>query len=111
VKLPDEVAAKLDGEELSAVLSGAEPVRSKPLFWEYGRNEQSFRYPAQPTNRSPNVAVREGDWKLLVNADGSNTELYNLAIDRHETNNLAANESQLTKRLSEAALDWRRSLP
>jgi arylsulfatase A-like enzyme len=110
VKMPDSVAAKLDGEELSAALSGGEPVRSKSLFWEYGRNDKSFAYP-QGNNRSPNVAVRDGDWKLLINADGTGAELYNLASDRNETKDLAAQEGEVVKRLSTAALAWRRSLP
>jgi len=111
VKVPEAVTAKLDGEDLSAALTGAEPVRRKPLFWEYGRNEKSFAYAPQPDNRSPNVAVREGDWKLLINADGSGAELYNLAADRNESRNLAAQESEVVKRLSAAALNWRRSVP
>ena len=110
VKPPGEVAAKLDGEDLSVVMTGAEPTRSKPLFWEYGRNDTAFKYPAA-NNRSPKVAVRDGDWKLLINADGSDTQLYNLAVDRNETNNLATTEPEVAKRLSAAALNWRRSLP
>ena len=110
VPLSAATSAKLDGEDLSTALNGAEPKRTKPLFWEYGRNETAFRFP-QGKNRSPNVAVREGDWKLLINADGSDAELYNLASDPHETNNLAAKEVELTKKLSAAALSWRRSMP
>jgi len=111
VTVPGNVASKLDGEDLSEAFAGGAPVRQTPLFWEYGRNEKSFNYPPQKRNRSPNVAVREGDWKLLVNADGSGAELYNLATDRDETNNLATAQSALTKRLSTMALNWRRSLP
>ncbi len=112
VKMPDEIGSKLDGEDLSAAFTGAEPIRGKTLFWEYGRNETTFKYPQPQThNRSPNVAVRDGDWKLLINADGSGAELYNLASDRNETNNLASKETELTKKLSVAALGWRRSLP
>src|SRR5262249_3578963 len=35
-----------DGEDLSAALRGEQPTRTNPLFWEYGRNEKSFAYPA-----------------------------------------------------------------
>src|SRR5262249_11088579 len=68
-RLPD--GASLDGEDRAAALLGR-PVaeRSKPLFWEYGRNEEFYRYPNIASDRSPNVAVREGRWKLLANADG-----------------------------------------
>jgi arylsulfatase A-like enzyme len=111
VPVPAALAGKLDGEDLSAVFFGAEPVRTKPMFWEYGRNQTSFRYPPPAANRSPNVAVREGDWKLLVNADGTGTELYHLPTDRTETNNLAMKEVELTKRLSALAIKWRQALP
>jgi len=111
VKVPDTVNTKLDGEDLSAAITGAAPVRSKPLFWEYGRNTESFAYPPQKDNRSPNLAVRDGDWKLLINADGSGAELYNLATDRNETTNLAEKESGVVKRLSATVLAWRRALP
>lgn len=111
VKVPDAVALKLDGEDLSAAFFGGEPTRGKPLFWEYGRNEKSFAYPPQRKNRSPNVAMRDGDWKLLINADGAGAELYNLAVDPNETKNLVAQESDVAKRLSSATLAWRNSLP
>lgn len=108
--LPKEL--RPDGEDRSAALLGKPTAaRTKPLFWEYGRNEQFFRYPGNKADRSPNVAVREGNWKLLVNADGSGVELYDLAADPRETRNLAAAQPALVERLKEAALAWRKSLP
>ncbi len=106
--LPD--AAVLDGENLSAALLGKTVVRQRPLFWEYGRNDTAFKYPAG-RDRSPNVAVRQGPWKLLINADGTKAELYNLAADPNETKDLAAEKSDIAKPLIEAALTWRKSLP
>jgi arylsulfatase A-like enzyme len=107
-KLPE--GYRPDGEDLSAALLGQTPKRTKPLFWEYGRNTKSFAYPAG-RNRSPNVAVRDGDWKLLVNADGTGAELYDLAADRDETKNVAADHPDITKRLTDAALRWRKAMP
>jgi len=102
---------KLDGEDLSGSFFGKAVTRKNPLFWEYGRNE-TFGYPREtPNERSPNVAIRDGKWKLLVNADGSRVELYNLDMDRKETTNVADKNPAIAKRLTEAALQWRRSLP
>ncbi len=70
-----------DGEEMTAAIKGQMPSRSRPLFWEYGRNNASFAYPKDAKHRSPNVAVRDGQWKLLVNADGRSAELFNLTAD------------------------------
>jgi len=108
VPLPKDVA--FDGEDLSPALLGKAASRRAPLFWEYGRNAVSFAYP-QGKDRSPNVAVRDGKWKLLINADGSGAELYDLTKDIAEANNLIEQETSVTKRLSHAALDWRKSFP
>lgn len=108
VPLPS--GARLDGEDVSAALLGKKSTSHERLFWEYGRNDKSFVYPDAP-DRSPNVAVREKNWKLLINADGTGAELYDLSKDVAEQNNLAATEPAVVKRLSAAALDWRKSLP
>jgi arylsulfatase A-like enzyme len=108
-KLPED--CRPDGEDMSAALRGEVPQRTRPLFWEYGRNATSFAYPKDAHHRSPNVAVRDGRWKLLINADGSRAELYDLAADPQETKNLASDQSAVTRQLSTAALQWRRSLP
>ncbi len=109
VKPPGDAA--FDGADMSAAWLGESATRSKTLFWEYGRGP-SYNYPKpDPNDKSPNVAVREGDWKLLVNADGSNAELYNLGDDPKETKNLAAEKPDQVARLREAVLKWRQALP
>jgi arylsulfatase A-like enzyme len=109
--IPTAIAARLDGQDLSAAFTGATPARVKPLLWEYGRNTNSFAYPKPPRDRSPNLAVRDGNWKLLVHADGSGAELYDLAADPKEEHDLAARTPDVTKRLTARALEWRKSLP
>jgi arylsulfatase A-like enzyme len=100
---------KFDGEDLSKSFLGATLTRRHPLFWEYGRNE-SFGYPGG-RNRSPNVAIRDGKWKLLINANGTEAELYDLDADRNETQNVAGANPKIAERLTDAALQWRNSLP
>jgi len=107
--LPKKV--KFDGEDMSQAFSGKSVTRKKPMFWEYGRNP-TFGYPREyPGQISPNVAVRDGKWKLLVNADGSQVELYDIDADRLETKNVADQNPKITERLKTAALNWRKSLP
>jgi arylsulfatase A-like enzyme len=100
-----------DGEDASAALLRHTFTRTKPLFWEYGRNTNSFAYPREAHDRSPNVAVREGRWKLLVNADGSGAELYDVVADRTETRNLMLEQPEIANRLKKMALDWRGAMP
>ncbi len=109
---------RFDGEDLSAVWRGGKQPRSTPLLWEYGRKPaeaagkiRAFPYPTEPGSKSPNVAIREGEWKLLINADGTGAELYDLASDRNEARNLASENPDVTKRLTDAVLTWRKSLP
>ncbi|EEF62820.1 sulfatase-like hydrolase/transferase [Pedosphaera parvula] len=105
--LPKDV--KFDGEDLSKIFLGKSAIHKQPMLWEYGRNS-SFGYP-KGRNRSPNVAVRDGNWKLLVNADGTQAELYDLKADAKEENNVAEQNPEVTRRLSALVLDWRHSLP
>ena len=120
--VPPPVGVKFDGQDSSAVFKGSTQPRTQPLFWEYGRKPaptpetnakglRPFPYPTEPDSKSPNVAVRDGAWKLLVNADGTNTELYNLATDPNETKNVATTEAATATRLKNAALAWWKSLP
>ncbi len=97
-----------DGEDLMGVLLGYnnQAQRKDPLFWR--------RPPDHPGNeelRYPDLAVRDKQWKLLCNIDGSATELYDLDADIGEANNVAADHPQIAKRLKRLVLDWNETLP
>ena len=106
---PPENAA-FDGEDMSRSWLGEPTVRKQPLRWEYGRNSTYLR-PKLISDQSPNVAVLDGQWKLLVQDDGSRAELYNLATDPKEAHNVAAEHADVAARLQAHALRWRQSLP
>ena len=57
------------------------------------------------------MCAREGDWKLLVNADGSDAQLYNIQRDPNEATNVASEHPEIASRLTKLALDWRQTLP
>ncbi len=101
----------LDGQDVSAAWFGEPAERSGPLFWEYGRNDEFFAYPKAEGDRSPNVAIREGRWKVLVRADGSGAELYDLEADPAESRDLAGERPDLARRLAARAVAWREGLP
>ena len=103
--------APFDGVDQSAAWLGAASQRKAPLFWEYGRKPKGYIYPNSPGDKSPNVCAREGDWKLLVNADGSDAQLYNIQRDPNEATNVASEHPEIASRLTKLALDWRQTLP
>jgi arylsulfatase A-like enzyme len=95
-----------DGLDLSeAMLGRAAPARSRPLFWEYNSLGGNIR-PGLKKDQSPNLAMRDGDWKLLLNADGTGAELYNLACDPTEADNLASRNSERVATMRPLLLGW-----
>ena len=59
----------------------------------------------------PHQAIRAGRWKLLVRADGSGCELYDLETDPAERRDLAEQRPDLARRLAARAVSWREGLP
>lgn len=103
-------AVAFDGDDMSGAFLGKPQQRSRRLFWEYGR-DATYNRPGAKNDQSPNLAIRDGRWKLLVNDDGSQLELYDLAVSQKEQDNAAPQHPDVAERLSAAVLDWRRSLP
>jgi arylsulfatase A-like enzyme len=94
-------ASKLDGEDMS------EPhPRTKPLFWEW-----RFRIFGYHANRSPMLAMRQGNWKLLMNPDRSRVELYDIPRDPGEINNRAEQQPGTVEEMSRRLLAWQKELP
>lgn len=100
-------AVAFDGEDMSAALLGRPKQRRKDLFWEYGR-DASFLRPGLPEDQSPNLALRQGRWKLLMNFDGSRPELYDLERSPNERQTAADPARQ--RRMAERLLAWRRTV-
>lgn len=101
---------KGDGVDRSSLFAGKPSARQKDIFWEYGRNNIAYAYP-KGQDKSPNLAVRSGDYKLLMNSDGSDVQLYNIIKDKNETSNLEATQPKLTNELKDKLLAWWLSLP
>jgi len=81
-----DAAAKLpslEGVSLVPALAG-EPLEREALYWEHEGNR----------------AVRSGNWKLVAKHRGP-WELYDLATDRVESRNLAAEQPEVLQRLEQ----------
>jgi len=95
----------LDGASFLPIFEGKPIQRKKPLYWQYNIS-----------NKGPNVAMRDGDWKIVAaldlpkatphdhinfvnqkdykQAEIKSFELYNITEDIGETTNLADSEPQ-----------------
>ena len=78
-------------------------------MWEYASNPGGSILPGNEAYVSPTLAIREGDWKLLINADSTGAELYNLMEDPAEQNNLVHEKQELAGGLASRVLSWRRA--
>jgi arylsulfatase A-like enzyme len=99
-----------DGEDRSNAFLGKQRPRRTDLMWDYGRGSHDLR-PGLQDDQSPNLAIRSGQWKVLVNDDGSRLELYDLSRSERETENLAGQRKDVATRLSDRLLKWRKSFP
>jgi len=95
-----------DGEDVSQAWLGKAHKRAKPMMWEN-------RYPVygHVLDMSPMLAIRDQQWKLLMNPDRSRLELYDIPRDPQEMNNLAGANPGIVNRLSKRLLEWQATLP
>ncbi|MFC1552751.1 sulfatase [Candidatus Latescibacterota bacterium] len=104
VKLPG--GKNFDGENLSLALKGTPVKKTKPQMWE-----NRFPVYGHVLHKSPILAIRVDNWKLLMNPDRSRVELYDIPNDPSELNNLADRKPEIVKKLSEQVLEWQATLP
>lgn len=107
------VPAGSRGVDLSPVLRGQSVTIRPPLFWAYGREGRAEAPALSPNPRdvSPRFAVRDGDWKLLMNAGNADQQLYNLRSDPGETRDVATTQPAVRERLFATLRRWMDGLP
>lgn len=88
----------IDGVDLGPALRGG-GLPDRALVWH-------FPHYRHGPGHDPYSAIRQGDWKLIRFYDPAKTELYNLADDLGETNDLAGSMQAKAKQL-EALMDDR----
>jgi len=99
-----EVSARsaiFDGKNMKAAWFGKPMPAPRTVFWS--------RPPDQPGQNGelPDVAIRGGDWKLLLHDRSQAVELYDLASDPTEAKNRADQEPGVVKTLLAALAVWR----
>ena len=86
----------LDGTSLVGEFEGR-PLPDRDLFWHF---------PCYIGRGSPSSAIRRGNHKLIQWFEGDRIELFDLASDPGERNNLADSNSRLTKSMLAALRSW-----
>lgn len=106
----------LDGVSLVPLLKG-EPtdLADRAIFWHFPAYLQSYNGVSDEQRDSlfrtrPCSIVRKGDWKLHEYFESGDYELYNLAKDAGETQNLSANDPEKLEEILGALTAWREEI-
>ena len=96
---PIDPAWELDGHSLLPLFGASRTAfPERTLYWRRSGKEGP-------------ISLREGDWKLLArNTPDKKPELYNLASDIGESNNVATQNPKVLKRLMTKLDDWEAQL-
>ncbi|MCK9344004.1 MAG: DUF4976 domain-containing protein [Massilibacteroides sp.] len=93
---------KVDGISLVPLLKNEKKeIDRKALYWYF---------PTSMWARYPQSAIREGDYKLIINYASGKLELYNLKEDIGETINLVDKRKDKAQQLYQDFKDWRNSV-
>ncbi|MGB1707866.1 MAG: sulfatase [Rubripirellula sp.] len=93
----------VDGMSLMPLLAADGSFQRDALYWHYphyNQHPQSF----------PSGVIRQGDWKLIENFETGELELFNLATDMGESENVARQNPDLTAELLAKLKRWRSSV-
>jgi N-acetylgalactosamine-6-sulfatase len=93
-----------DGQNMLAAFRGEPVERTMPIYWEWRGTD------VEP-DWWPRLAVREGDWKLLLSPAAKRAELYNLIKDPNESTNVAESEPERVERMTKMVLAWQATIP
>lgn len=99
--LPAMPGQHRDGVSLLPVLKGGD-LPPRPLFWHYPHyGNQGGR---------PHGVIREGNWKLIEWFEDGSLELYDVAADLGEKNDLALKEAERVKVMHGKLVAWRKEV-
>jgi len=91
----------IDGVNILPLLTGG-TLPARTLYWHFPNYTNQGSKPAG--------AVREGDWKMVEDDETGNAELYNIAKDPGEKDDLAKSESARLSDMMGKLAAWRKSV-
>jgi arylsulfatase A-like enzyme len=87
----------VDGTSILPLLKGGR-LKDRPLFWHYPHYSNQ--------GGEPGSAIRQGEWKLIRFYDRPRQELFNVARDPGETQNLVNREPAVVRKLGAKLDSW-----
>ena len=93
----------LDGENVLPILQGKSSQRRSLIFFDYPARESAGTWEAGATRQ---LAVMDGDWKLISANSGKSFQLFNLEHDVGEKSDLAPTQTSDVERLRSAFDRW-----
>ncbi len=111
-KTPRPQNHTLDGVSIIGPLTGGRALSREAIYWHFpaylqgkatGARDQYFR-------TRPGSVIRQGPWKLIEYFEDSDLELYNLADDIGEKNNLAHSHPDRAAQLHLSLKKWRKEI-
>jgi arylsulfatase A len=98
--VPEDIT--LDSTSILPLIQGKAFERGKPLYW---RNSFKWR-----GNYKFEVAIREGEWKLVADSLLNEFELYDINSDPRETTDLSAHYPELFERMKAELIAYDRDV-
>jgi uncharacterized sulfatase len=96
---PDPVQI-LDGKSLKTIVMEGEEVYDRAIFWHYPVYHHDV----------PASAVRKGDYKLIENLVDGSFQLYNLAVDISESENLIDSNPNKFEEMRRILKSWQKDV-
>jgi arylsulfatase A-like enzyme len=111
-KIAKPANVDMDGEDMAGSLIGLDTAsRAAPICWRRPPDRPTWSPTPDKVELLPDLAIRDQDWKLLCSYDGKGAQLYDLAQDRGEANNVVGDHPEIAVRLTKAILDWHHAMP